>query len=306
MRPSFIHEWIYFFLMCVMRLPWCCIRLCARCLAWLWLRTNARESRVAYRNIELAFPELALPAKSAMRRAVLRSTAQQTAEILRVWTHPSRANLRHIRYLHGTELFSKAMAQGRGVIIAAPHFGNWELLNQWLASQGPITILYRPSRSPILDAFLQRVRGIGNVRQVKAEAKTVRQLFKVLKDGGTVGILPDQQPKLGDGAFAPFFGVQAFTMTLLSRLAHRTHASVLFGWCERVNADFVFDIHFATADPAIAHEDPGIAAAALNAGVEQIARRDPTQYQWTYKRFTLRPLEENATTNPYATSQYPH
>ena len=39
-------------------------------------------------------------------------------------------------------------------------------------------------------------------------------------------------------------------------------------------------------------------ASALNAAVEAIARRQPEQYQWTYKRYTLRP-PESGETNPY-------
>jgi hypothetical protein len=67
----------------------------------------------------------------------------------------------------------------------------------------------------------------GEVEQVRAEASGVRTLLKRLQKGGVVGILPDQQPKAGEGEFAPFFGKQALTMTLLGRLANRSGAQVL-------------------------------------------------------------------------------
>src|SRR3546814_6041660 len=75
----------------------------------------------------------------------------------------------------------------------------------------PLAILYRPPESAVGEAFLRRVRADegDRVTQVRAEGPGNRQLFKVLKAGGVVGILPDQQPKAGDGEFAPFFGVQA-------------------------------------------------------------------------------------------------
>ena len=80
-------------------------------------------------------------------------------------------------------------------------------MNQWLASRTPLAILYRPPESAIGEAFLQQVRAdtAGRVTQVRAEGAAVRQLFKLLQGGGVVGILPDQQPKAGDGAFATFF-----------------------------------------------------------------------------------------------------
>ena len=286
------------------RLPWPWLRRLADGMAWLWLRKDARESRVTRRNLELAYPELLPSERVALHRDVLRSTARQAFETLVLWTRPPGQNLTRLRQRHGQELYDAALASGRGVIVAAPHFGNWELLNQWLASRGDIAIVYRAPASDVGDAFLQRVRSGDNVRQVRAEGPAVRQLFKVLKEGGAVGILPDQQPKAGDGVFAPFFGVPALTMTLVNRLAERTGAIVLFAWCERLGNDLEFALQVQPAPEAIADQDPLRAATTLNEGVERVARRDPAQYQWTYKRYTLRP--DPAEDNPYATARHPH
>ncbi|MEN5424916.1 lauroyl acyltransferase [Stenotrophomonas pennii] len=287
------------------RLPWPVLRGFAHALAWAWIRGNARESRVTRRNLELAYPELDGVQRARMHRDVLRSTALQAVETLWLWTRPAAANLRgHLQERHGEALYDAALASGKGVIVAAPHFGNWELLNQWLASRGQIAIVYKAPEDPAGDAFLQIVRGGDGVRQVRAEGPAVRQLFKVLKDGGATGILPDQQPKAGDGVFVPFFGMPALTMTLVNRLAERTGATVLYGWCERTGPDMQFALHLEAADPAVADPDLHVAAAALNAGIERIARRDPAQYQWTYKRYTLRPDDQEP--NPYATARHPH
>lgn len=270
-------------------LPWSWLRNLADLLAWAWCRLDARESKVARRNLQLAYPDLLPSQREELHRRVLQTTARQALETLRFWTRPHAENLTHLRERHGVALYDAALASGKGVLVVAPHFGNWELLNQWLSSRGPLAIVYAPPDSPVGDAFLLRVRGADNIKQVRAEGPAVRQLWKVLKDGGAVGILPDQQPKLGDGEFAPFFGVQALTMTLVSRLAERTGATVLFAWCERVGADLDFALHVEPAPAGIADPDPAVATSALNAMVERIARRDPAQYQWTYKRFGARP-----------------
>ena len=270
-------------------LPWPWLRATADTLAWCWLKLDARESRVARRNLELAYPELLPSQRDELQRRVLRATARQAMETLRFWTHPPAQNLACLRERHGEALYDAAVAAGKGVIIAAPHFGNWELLNQWLASRGPLSIVYAPPESAVGNAFLLKVRGADNIRQVRAEGPAVRQLWKVLKDGGVTGILPDQQPKLGDGEFAPFFGVQALTMTLVSRLAERTGATVLFAWCERSGPNLEFALHLEPAPAQIADPDPKVAVAALNGIVERIARRDLAQYQWTYKRYGARP-----------------
>ncbi|AWV06130.1 lauroyl acyltransferase [Marilutibacter maris] len=305
---KFAAHLLYFLAAAIGRLPWPWLMRLGDGLAALWLRLDARESRVARRNLELAYPDL-LPAERAQwHRQILRTTARQALETVRLWTRPHARNLRSIRHSHGTELFDAAIAAGNGVIVAAPHHGNWELLNQWLAQRTALAILYRPPESAIGEAFLNRVRAAhgdaaDRVTQIRAEGPAVRQLFKRLGGGGVVGILPDQQPKAGDGEFAPFFGVEAFTMTLLGRLAQRTGATVLFAWCERVDTQADgpgFALHVEAAPADIAAADPRVAVAALNRCVERIARRDPAQYQWTYKRYTLRP-PGSGERNPYKT-----
>jgi len=298
MSPNTLARFLRFLAALLGRLPWSVLYRLGDGIAALWQRIDARESRVARRNLELAFPTLDAPARQALQRAILRTTARQALETMKLWSRTPQRNLDELlRERHGEALYDAALAAGRGVIVAAPHFGNWELLNQWLASRGQIAIVYRPPESEVGDAFLQQVRGVDNVRQVRAEGPAVRQLWKVLKDGGAVGILPDQQPKAGDGEFAPFFGVPALTMTLLSRLAERTGATVLVAWCERIDGGPGFALHVEPAPAAIAAADPVEAVTALNTVVEAVARRDPAQYQWTYKRYTLRP--DASEPNPY-------
>lgn len=287
----------------VAALPWSWLRAGAHALAGTMQRTGMREAKVAGRNLQIAFPQMPAQQRADMLRAVLVNTATQAMETLRLWTRPHAQNLAWIVESEGTELFDAAIAAGGGVIVAAPHHGNWELLNQWLAWRTPLAILYKPPQSAVGEAFLRRVRADSDrVTQVRAEAQGIRQLFKVLKAGGVVGILPDQQPKAGDGEFAPFFGTQALTMTLLGRLAERSRATVLFAWCERLPDDGAdgprFALRFRAAPEDIGAPDPARAVHALNQGLEAVVAQAPAQYQWTYKRYTLRP-PDSGQTNPY-------
>ena len=298
MKPEILAGLLYRVTALLTRLPWPWLRRGGDALAWLWRRVDARESQVARRNLQLVYPEMLPSQRDELHARILRTTARQALETLRFWTRPHAENLSRLVERNGEALYDAALSSGKGVIVAAPHFGNWELLNQWLSSRGPIAIVYAPPDSRVGDAFLLRVRSADNIRQVRAEGPAVRQLWKVLKEGGGVGILPDQQPKLGDGEFAPFFGVQALTMTLVSRLAERTGATVLFAWCERTSADLEFALHVEPAPEGLADSDPVVATAALNGMVERIARRDPAQYQWTYKRYSARP-PGSGEPNPY-------
>ena len=262
---------------------------------------DTRETKVARRNLELIHPEWTREQREVETGRILRATGRNFVETLRVWTRPRADNLRLVRAVHGGDELRAALAAGRGLIVAAPHFGNWELLLAFLAAQAPFALVYRVPERAAGDVFLRLARGGPGVTLVPAEANAMRPLWKALKDGGMVGITPDQQPKSGGGEFAPFFGRPALTLSLIPRLAERSGAPVLFAWAAPVPGGF--DIHVEAADPAIGGAALPLAVAAMNAQVEEIARRDLRQYQWTYKRFSHRP-EGSGLPNPYKPDCY--
>lgn len=251
-------------------------------------RIDNRECRVTRRNIELCLPELDAEQRERLLAQSLIEDGRTLFETCRLWTRPQSENLALIREVEGEALLREALAAGRGLIVAAPHLGNWELLNQYLAAQAPISIVYRPPRQRFIEVLLRRVRQHPGVTQVRAEAAGVRQLFRDLKAGGMLGILPDQQPKQGEGEHAFFFGLPALTMSLVSRLLERTDAALLFAFAERLPDAQGFRIVFLPAPAGVGGSGRG-ALEALNLGVENCVRRALPQYQWGYKRFSMQP-----------------
>lgn len=273
---------------CVGRLPLRVHQRLGDALSAFTLRRNAREARVARRNLELVPLAPAGTEPEAAVAGILRATGRNAFETLRIWTRPRADNLALVAGVVGEAHLAAARAAGRGVLVAAPHYGNLELVIEYMASLGPFALVYRVPDSRVGDGFLRLARGGENITLVPAEGNAMRPLWKALQAGGTVGITPDQQPKLGAGEFAPFFGRQALTLSLIPRLAERSGARVVFAYAERRD-DGRFTLHFEPAPAALGGPDVAAATAAMNAAVEAIARRDFRQYQWTYKRFTLRP-----------------
>jgi KDO2-lipid IV(A) lauroyltransferase len=268
-------------------LPLSWLHALARPLAALARWANTREFRVARRNVALCFPDLDAAGQERFVRAALRETARSVLELAWFWGGPPGRALGLIREIRGREHFDAALAAGRGVLLAAPHLGAWELLNYWLSTQGRLAILYRAPQHAEYEPWLNASRERLGAQAVRADAAGVRALFRRLRDGFIVGILPDQRPKGGEGADAPFFGHPVRSMTLLSRLAHKTGAPVVFGFAERLPDARGFRLHFLPSDAAIADADPAIAVAALHRGLEACVAIAPTQYQWTYKRFSF-------------------
>lgn len=255
----------------------------------LWWRKHARERVHTEVNMRIVHPELDDAARDALVRKCLVETGHAVTEMAAVWGRGARRALRLVREAEGVEYFDAALASGRGLIVAAPHLGCWELLNYWLSARTPIAILYAPPRNVAWEALLVRARGDLQPEQVRAEGAGVRSLYKRLAAGGVVGILPDQQPKRGEGQFAPFFGLDANTMVLLPRIAQRTGATVLFAFAERLPRGAGFRIRILPAPHGIADRDMRVACTALNRGVEQCVELAFPQYQWTYKRWAERP-----------------
>lgn len=255
----------------------------------LWWRRRARERVHTEVNLRIVRPGLSGAARDELVRECLVETGHAVTEMAAVWGRGSRRALKLVREVDGLEHFEAALQSGRGLIVAAPHLGCWELLNYWLCARTPIAILYAPPRNVAWEALLVRARGELRPEQVRAEGAGVRALYRRLAAGGVVGILPDQQPKRGEGQFAPFFGLDANTMVLLPRIARSTGAKVLFAFAERLARGAGFRIRILPAPDGIAGEDLRAACAALNRGVERCVELAFPQYQWTYKRWAERP-----------------
>lgn len=257
--------------------------------AWLGGRGRGRMRRIVECNVDLVHPELDAAARARRSDEILAEAGRAMLEAFRIWTRPRKA-LTWIVGVEGEGLIREARAQGRGLLVLAPHLGAWELLNLYLSTIGPGAVLYRaPDQGGLHWALVRGRSGLG-MGQIQADRNAPRALIRRLAAGETIGILPDQQPRKGEGVFAPFFGIQALTMTLAPRLAQR--APTLVGWAERLPGSAGYRLHFSAVDEQIADPDPIVAASAMNAAIEAQARRAPTQYAWTYKRFSLKPKGE--------------
>ncbi|HEB91877.1 MAG TPA: hypothetical protein ENI94_00075 [Gammaproteobacteria bacterium] len=248
--------------------------------------------RVARRNIYRCFPDWSPAQRRRLLRQSLRQTGRTAAETAAIWLWPLPRVLPQVRAVEGEELLQQGMARGRGVIMLSPHLGSWEMAGLYLSVQWGITSMYRPPKLMAMNALMQQGRERGGAHLVPTDASGVRALLRTLRQGGMIGILPDQDPERESGVFAPFFGHPANTMVLLPKLARKSGATVLFIYAERLPQGRGFRLHIRSAPAGIDDADLGRAAASLNQGVEACVRQLPVQYQWGYKRFKGQPEGE--------------
>ncbi len=243
---------------------------------------------VAGLNLKLCFPDLPADRRRRLLRRNLAETGKAALELGAMWRWPIERLEKMEEGVEGEELFRQAMAGGRGTILLAPHLGNWEFLNHFLMRRAQLVSLYRPPRIAELDTYLLEARGRTGCISAPATRGGVRRVLRGLRAGELVLILPDQEPLKAYGVSAPFFGIPALTMTLVSRILGRTGAVPLFVFAERRPAGR-FRVRFLEAPDGLAGADQEVAAAALNRGVEDCIRLCPEQYLWSYKRFKTTP-----------------
>ena len=220
----------------------------------------------------------------AQVRAAVAHAGRMAAELPRLWlgaAPPCR--------IEGEACLQQAYAAGRGVVFLTPHLGCFEMSAQavarrWGATHGPITVLYRPARQPWLAKVMETARNRPGMQAVPTTLAGVRQMIKALRRGEAVGLLPDQVPPDGQGLWAPFFGRNAYTMTLAVRLAQQTGAAVVLVRCERLPWGRGFVTHFEPLAQPLS-DQLEVAVLQINQAMEHLIRQCPEQYLWGYARY---------------------
>jgi len=246
----------------------------------------ARETKhVARTNLRIAFPEKSDSDRESLLKNSLVELGKTITELGPLWSWNQPRTTALIKEIRGQHLVDEALEHGRGVIVLVPHFGAWELVGLHLSIEYKVVSLYRPPRLSDIADFVRNARQRFGADLVPANISGVRAVRSSLKENQMVGILPDQDPGESGSVRAPFFGYSARTMVLVSRLASNSKCKVVFLAAERLSRGEGYRLHYLPADPNIASADDMVAASALNAGVENVIKIAPAQYQWSYKRF---------------------
>ncbi len=201
---------------------------------------------------------------------------RMAGELPFVWRRAPAELARHV-VCDDLPVLDAAEASG-GIVFLTPHLGAFEVTARYYASRAPITVLYKPPRKPWLHPLVAFSRRTPGMRAVPASLAGVRALLRALRAGEAVGLLPDQVPGAGEGRWAPFFGRPAWTMTLPQRLAEQPNARVVLAVGERLPGARGWRLHLEPMDEAPTPE-------ALNARMETLVRRFPSQYLWSYNRY---------------------
>jgi Kdo2-lipid IVA lauroyltransferase/acyltransferase len=223
-------------------------------------------------------------ARCALRRAAVGETGKAVLELPAVWLREHEESASLVRDVQRWQLVQQAMAEGKGLVLLTPHLGCWEVSAQYFSRHYPLTVLYSPPKLRSLEPLMRRGRTRELLKSVPADLSGVRALYRALKRGEAIGMLPDQVPGVGEGEWTEFFGRPAYTMTLAMRMAGSIQCPVLMAYAERLPRGRGFRIHIDALPPRSLGETP---ARHMNRALETLIRRCPAQYLWAYNRYKV-------------------
>lgn len=258
----------------------------ARVLGWLASRRLWRYRRIAEENLRIAFGR-ELGEKE--RRALARRSFDHQALVALDYFWFSRDDGRFARFCEiGDETARRWIEGSFPGFFATAHLGNWELGGQTIASRGRHSwAVFRPFGSGAVSRRMQAFRESRGQSVIPREG-AMRGVLRALRAGDAVGIVLDQHVDGRDGGlYLDFFGLPASFSPVVGAVTHKMRLPVLVFAMARDEARdrYVFRaIREFTAEECAASE-PDDVTRGVAAALEQVVRRWPEQWLWSYRRW---------------------
>ena len=252
-------------------------------------RAAPRMRRVADRNLAFALPELDSAQRSRLVDGVFRSIARLLVTFTK-FPAIRRDNLSRWMRCEGLEHVEQARREGRGVLFATAHLGNWELsAYAYALVAAPINVVVRPLDNPPIDRWVERRRALSGNRMI-FKKDFARSILKELANNQAVGILVDLNAATGEDVFVDFFGTKACTSIGFAKLAAHSGAAVIPGFALWSEEERRYVLRFYPPIPITG--DPVRDTQVLHSKLEEVIREYPDQWLWIHRRWKTRPPGE--------------
>lgn len=287
--PAFWPTWLSMSLLWVLnRLPQCVQRALGKMLGMSLYYALPERRRIVRTNIRLCFPELTPAEQKQLCKDIFRNNGIGAFETAMAWWTPAEQFKDRIIF-KGREHLEAALAEGNGVLLLGAHFSTLDLGGLLFSQFYPVDAMYRKHNNPLMEKIITqgRVRYFGQ----SIERSDLRSVIRALRKNHIIWYAPDQDFGRKTSVFAPFFGVQAATITATARLAKLNKSPVLMLAQHRL-PDNRYELELFPVVTPFPTGDDEADAAAINAEIEKAIRKDPAQYMWVHRRFKTRPEGE--------------
>lgn len=271
------------------KLPWGIQRRIGTFLGLLVYSVIGQRRRDTATNIRLCFPEASENEQAMMVKDVFIQGGISIFETANAWFKPKEYYHKKVT-IQGLHHLQAAKAEGKGILLLGAHYSFVDLCGLLAIIFFPVDTVYRPQNNKALEYFMVKRRL--RIYDYQIDHDNMRLLIKALKENHTVWYTPDQDFGLKQGVFAPFFGVQAATVTAPRRLQKINNSAVMLVHFRRHPVLEQYEILITPRLENYPSDDPVADATLVNHHLEQLIRRSPTQYMWFHRRFKTRPEGE--------------
>lgn len=249
----------------------------------------AERRRVGMINLRLCFPDMSEKARKKLLRAHFRMFMRGLIERSILWWS-SAERIRGLIRVEGREHFDAI--KDKPAILLTPHFVGMDAGGQWVAQHTDTVCMYANQKNMYLTELLLEKRARFRNQHLYSRQEGLRPILKGMRKGMPFIYPPDQDQGVRDGAFIPFFGVPAATMTSVPRIAQMTGAKVVPSITRVLPGGAGYVLTFYPAWENYPSGDDIADARRMNAFIEDRVREMPEQYFWLHKRFKTRPAGE--------------
>jgi len=246
----------------------------------------AERRRVGDINLKLCFPDMGEEARKKLLRAHFKMFMRGLIERSILWWSSAERISSLIR-VEGVEHFDAI--KGKPSILLTPHFVGMDAGGQWVAQHTDTVCMYANQKNMYLTDLLLKKRARFRNQRLFSRQQGLRPILKGMREGCPFIYPPDQDQGIKDGAFIPFFGVPAATMTSLPRIAQMTGGKVVPSITRVLPGGEGYVLTFYPAWDNYPSGDDIADARRMNAFIEDRIREMPEQYFWLHKRFKTRP-----------------
>ncbi len=249
----------------------------------------AERRRVGAINLKLCFPDLSEEARTKLLREHFRMFTRGLIERSILWWS-SAEYINSLIRVEGVAHFEAI--QGKPAILLTPHFVGMDAGGQWIAQHTDTVCMYANQKNVYLTELLLQKRARFRNQHLYSRQQGLRPILKGMRAGMPFVYPPDQDQGVKDGAFIPFFGVPAATMTSVPRIAQMTGATVLPCITRLLPGAAGYVLTFYPAWENYPSGNDIADTRRMNEFIEQRILEMPEQYFWLHKRFKTRPEGE--------------
>ena len=254
------------------------------------LHAVGKERRnVALINLRLCFPQMTEAQREKLVREHFKMFGRGLLERTILWWSGGE-RIRSLIRVEGVEHFEAI--KNKPSILLTPHFVGMDVGGQWIAQYSDTVCMYARQKNVYLTELLLHKRARFRSQKLYSRQQGLRPILKGMREGHPFIYPPDQDQGVKDGAFIPFFGVPAATMTSLPRIAQMTGAKVVPSITRVLPGGAGYVLTFYPAWENYPSGDDVADARRMNEFIEQRILEMPEQYFWLHKRFKTRPEGE--------------